>query len=158
MVALRNARKQYRLKTPKERFKKGDRIRAFAGKHDGRVGTVKKVNDHRLTMSWDDGNDRRTTYVDASMAELLSDWQEAQASAPPEPRIATRTRATATGSGQPETTQEGVREWTYDKVEKELEHLTVQLVAMLRMCDDPNVAWKEAKARVDAMLVWHRES
>ena len=156
MVALRNARLQYHKKTPKERFKKGDRIRAFAGKYSGRVGTVKKVNDHRLTMSWDDGNERRATYVDASMAELLRVYQEAQDSAPPEPRI--RTRATTTGSGEPEVTQEGVREWTHEMVEKELEHLTVQLVAMLRMCDDPKIAWREAKVRVDAMLVWHRDS
>jgi len=154
MVALMRARTKYHLKTPKERFKKGDRIRAFAGTHEGRVGTIKKVNKQKLTMEWDDGNDGRRSFCDAAFAELLSDYLNARASAPPEPTI--RTRDTA-GSGEPESTQ-GVREWTHDKVERELESLTVKLVAMLRMCDDPSTAWKEAKVRVDTMLVWHRDS
>ena len=59
---------------------------------------------------------------------------------------------------EPEATQEGVREWTNKMVENRLNQLTVELVAMLRMCNDPNEAWKEAKVRVDAMLVWHQES
>ena len=155
MVALMRARTKYHHKTPRERFKKGDRIRAFAGTHEGKVGTIKKVNEKKLTMEWDDGNNGRRSYVDAAFAELLTEYLDATASAPPEPRIATR--ATAAGSGEPENTQ-GVREWTHDRVEKELENLTVKLVAMLRMCDDPSTAWKEAKVRVDTMLVWHRDA
>ena len=156
MVALMRARTKYHQKEPKERFKKGDRIRAFAGKHEGRVGTIKKVGDARLTMEWDDGNDTRKTYCEASHAELLRVYQEARASAPP--ALTTTARATTTGSGeQPETTEEGIREWTHEMIEKRLNELTIDLVAMLRMCNNPNVAWKEAKTRIDAMLVWHRE-
>ena len=151
MVALMRARNKYHLKTPMERFKKGDRIRAFAGTHEGKVGTIKKVNNQKLTMEWDDGNDGRRSFCDAAFAELLSDYLEARASAPPEPTI--RTRDT-TGSGEPETTR-GVREWTDEQVEKKLDQLTVELVAMLRMCDNPNTAWKEVKVRVDAILPWH---
>ena len=152
MVVLMRARTKYHLKTPKERFKKGDRIRAFAGTHEGRVGTIKKVNNQKLTMEWDDGNDGRRSFCEASFAELLRVYQEARASAPPEPTIRTRT----TGSGEPDTTQ-GVREWTDEQVEKKLEQLTVELVAMLRMSDDPNTAWKQVKVRVDAILPWHQD-
>ena len=73
MVALRNARLKYHEKEPKERFKKGDRIRAFAGKHAGRVGTIKKVGNSRLTMNWDDDGAGGRSFCEASHAELLSE-------------------------------------------------------------------------------------
>ena len=157
MVALMRERSKYHQKKPKERFKKGDRIRAFAGKHDGRVGTVKKVGTARLTMEWDDGTKKRT-FCEASHAELLRVYQEAHASAPPAPTTRTTTTTTGSGTGRkPEFTQEGIGEWTHEMIENRLNQMTIDLVAMLRMCDNPNVAWKEAKVRIDAMLAWHQE-
>ena len=140
MVALRNARLKYHEKRPKDRFNKGDRIRAFAGKHAGRVGTIKKVGESRLTMNWDDGADGK--FCEASHAELLRVYQEALATAPLD---------TATDSGN--ITQEGV----YDMIEIRLNNLTIDLTAMLRMCDNPNEAWREVKNRIDTMLVWHQD-
>ena len=149
MVALRNARLKYHEKKPKERFNKGDRIRAFAGKHAGRVGTIKKVGNSRLTMDWDDGADGK--FCEASHAELLRVYQEATAMAP--------TETTTTGSGndnndnEPELTHEGV----YNMIENRLNDLTMDLTAMLRMRDNPNEAWREVKIRIDTMLVWHQD-
>ena len=144
MVALRNARLKYHEKEPKERFKKGDRIRAFAGKHAGRVGTIKKVSDSRLTMDWDDGAAGK--FCEASHAELLRVYQEANATTTPV--------TTGTGNNEPEITQEGV----YEMIEKRLDDLTIDLTAMLRMCDNPVQAWTEMKNRIDTIMEWQQDN
>ena len=169
MVALRNARLRYREYEPSERFSKGDRIRCFAGTHAGRVGTVKNVGTRRLTMSWDDDpvNKKNWTFCDAIFAELLSDYLDAQATAPPSTmddvvylnNNNNNNRNTGTRSDPEHTHGTGTvsDEAVYDMIEKRLNDLTVDLVAMLRMCDNPGEAWKEMKLRVDALLLWHKD-
>ena len=56
-------------------------------------------------------------------------------------------------NNEPELTQEGV----HDMIEKRLNDLTMDLTAMLRMCDNPSEAWKEIKQRVDTLLLWHED-
>ena len=164
MVALRDARLRYREYKPSERFNKGDRIRAFAGKHAGRVGTVKNVGTTRLTMSWDDDpvNKRNWTFCEASFAELLSDYLDAQATAPPSTMDDinynnNNNRNTGTDPERTHGTGTVSDEAVYDMIEKRLNDLTVDLVAMLRMCDNPGEAWKEMKQRVDTLLLWHKD-
>ena len=154
MVALKKERLKYYKKKPSERFSKGDRVRCFAGTHAGRVGTVKNVGTARLTMSWDDDDTGRRTYCDASYAELLSVWHEAQATAPPSTLDDNNNNNTNTGTRiDPERTNEGVHEI----IEKRLNNITVDLVAMLRMCNNPAEAWKDIKQRVDTLLLWHED-
>ena len=148
MLALRNARLKYHEKEPNERFKKGDRVRAFAGKHAGRVGTIKKIGKARLTMSWDDDGAGGRTFCEASHAELLRVYQEAQATAPPS------TADTNTGTGtDPEHTQEGD---VYDMIKKRLNDLTMDLTAMLRMCNNPSEACQIYQKRKRGKVVYKK--
>ena len=150
MVALKKERLKYYRKKPSERFVKGDRVRAFAGIHAGRVGTVKNVGKARLTMSWDDDDTGKRTYCEASYAELLSVYHEAIATAPPSTMDDNNNDNNDTNAGtDPERTHEGVD----DIIEKRLNDLTVDLVAMLWMSDNPREAWKDTKQRIDTLLL-----